>query len=486
MDFKIKYLKYKKKYLYLKKLIGSSDIAKLKKIKRIRSIPEDEIDNYKNYLKRFKKHSETFIKNFKAKKFEIDIKDSIYIRKSYNFQSQENLLKLSFHNYQNINNSNHIHLIKYLETTNEKYKKEYDILTNKKKNIGTSGRLLKKNKKIFKRSDNDYFYLSFNINNKNILLFNLKLFNEGNQHVENWNNNLKLFKNFINKINKCIEDSIFEIVIYNFYNNQNFRKKIKDNIKKLNFYKSEYLDKNSYKFLIHLNIIDIIDNFDDNDIIELEMEKNIFDLWKNLINEKIFTIDLDKVKYGNNNIPSNLNNEKIMNMLNKYKDELQIIISSNHYSGANKMKIKQAKKKRGIVNSELNNIKSRKNKKEIKINFRLKKLISEINKKNDEEFNFDENNNDLLEKAKNRYNKRIKIDYDKLKITLKDEIYKWKSELNKKSNYSPGLKKIIRNIVNNVSVDEFIEKKLSIKKNQEEIIIKNKIVGIDNLKKDNP
>ena len=121
----------------------------------------------------------------------IDIKDSIYIKKLYNIQSQEILLKLSFHNLdENINISNHIHLIKFLETTNEKDKNEYDILINKKKDIGTSGRLVKKSKKIFKRSDNDYFNLSFNINNKNILLFNLKLFNEDSPRVENWNNNL--------------------------------------------------------------------------------------------------------------------------------------------------------------------------------------------------------------------------------------------------------------------------------------------------------
>ena len=349
MDFKNKYLKYKYKYLELKNHGGSGHL-KDEELLRVRaaieianqlsdessddysSDPDDDsndkkpaldrkisipqVKEYIEYLDFINKHEIIFTNTFTLHGFELKtFKGNIYISKIYNYNGKKIYLKLSLHNYSDPNRDNHVHIIKYEEAVNEKDTLKYKNLLNK----SSSGILVKKDGSIFKRHKYDYFSFNFSFNEKNKLLFDLELksnLKNYDKYFEKWSLNYDLISIFMDEIGDNIGRSFIEIVMYNFYNNVNFYKLIKQILNEIS--KDNLLTDENAKILNLLNNNKKIDSEDD--------KINIFYLWKNLINQN--KIDLSSLII-NPKIKKFHRNVKLKN-IESYKNELKSLVGEDY------------------------------------------------------------------------------------------------------------------------------------------------------------
>jgi len=250
MDFKKKYIKYKTKYLELKKYEGSGhhDDKKLPALERQISI--DRPGDYINYIDFINDHKIIFNNTFIKHSFQSYIsKGQIYLIKFYEneYEDKNILLKLSLHNYDPIR-YNRVHIVKYEETNDvEDIKKCGQSIIDRSKEIERFDGI------CFKRSKYDYFSLNFHFYEDNKLQFFLTLKeNKDREFSKNWKSNSDLINKFTSEIDEVIRKSFMQIVFYNKRVNPFFYELIRTELNNNKEFKYHGLNDDNYESLLNL------------------------------------------------------------------------------------------------------------------------------------------------------------------------------------------------------------------------------------------
>lgn len=199
----------------------------------------------------------------------------------------------------------------------------------------------------------------------NTLIFDLHLLEEKDINNKSLIENRRLVNDFIDEINNSFKLAIKETVIYNFKNNEDFRKSL-NNWKKTNF-KLNISD--SLKLLLSLNF----HVANSSNINSERLNDEIFELWEYSIYQQFIKFDLDVIKQEEPKKEKEKDGDKYSStkQLNDQKLQIQIMILNSELKNLNNQ-LKKSKNKS-------------KNKKNLKIKIaektlKLKELTSSAKK----------------------------------------------------------------------------------------------------------